>query len=56
MTQEDSNMCEVTTSSVKQKTLSYLPPLLPVNIEFADLTYTVHPVGYGKFLLLLMLI
>lgn len=44
----DNSLCEVKTSSSKQKTLSYLPPLLPVNIEFADLTYTVHPAGYGK--------
>ncbi|KAF4518793.1 hypothetical protein B566_EDAN005414 [Ephemera danica] len=38
---------QITASAPKNKTLSYLPPLLPVDIEFADLTYTVHPAGYG---------
>jgi hypothetical protein len=36
--------------AVRQKTLSNLTPLVPVNIEFTDLNYTVHQNDYGEFI------
>jgi hypothetical protein len=36
---------------VRQKTLSNLTPLVPVNIDFTDLNYTVHQNEYGELLI-----